>query len=382
MKRLMEDGDWLAEEGDAPYRGQCAPCIFRCSTRGDIVEDSATTSTCTIYVEPECKPEEILAGEERCPHYHPASTAPEALLLGLAIGDALGVPVEFRRRGTFHIEGMTGFGTYHQPPGTWSDDTSLALCLAASIESDGVNMEMLANNFVAWWEKGHFTPHGEVFDIGGATRRAIARLTEGVPPEKAGGRDIRDNGNGSLMRVAPLVFSLYGKTPRERYEIVAKVSSVTHGHPISITGCQIFLEYLRLLHMGRSPEVAYAELKQAINFNRDLLDSEGLKAFGRILEGNIAALHENKIDSGGYVVETLEASMWAFLNTRNYAEAVLKSVNLGSDTDTTGAVTGAMAGLHYGLHAIPAEWLKTLAKGKMIRNIATRMPRRELFPNT
>ena len=134
-----------------------------------------------------------------------------AQLLGVAVGDALGVPVEFRARGSFHVDGMLGHGTHDQPAGTWSDDTSLTLALADALADalahplagDAVSLSRLARNCVAWQDKGAFTAHGQAFDIGNATARAIGRLKRGVRPEQAGGREERDNGNGSLMRVAP-----------------------------------------------------------------------------------------------------------------------------------------------------------------------------------
>jgi ADP-ribosylglycohydrolase len=131
---------------------------------------------------------------------------PSSLLLGLAVGDALGVPWEFRPRGSFLCEGMSGYGSHNQPPGTWSDDTSLALCLADSL-SRGISFEDIARNFVKWHDEAAFTAHGAVFDIGISTAKAINRLKAGIAPDKAGCAGVNENGNGSLMRIAPLVFA-------------------------------------------------------------------------------------------------------------------------------------------------------------------------------
>ena len=145
-----------------------------------------------------------------------------SLLFGLAVGDALGVPVEFRPRGSFHVADMQGYGSHNQPPGTWSDDTSLALCLADSL-SRGFAPDSLARNFIQWRDEAAFTAHGEVFDIGISTAKAISRLKSGVAPEKAGCAGVNENGNGSLMRIAPLVFALADRPEAERFIITKKV---------------------------------------------------------------------------------------------------------------------------------------------------------------
>jgi ADP-ribosylglycohydrolase len=251
-----------------------------------------------------------------------------SLLLGTAVGDALGVPVEFRPRGSFRVADMQGYGSHNQPPGTWSDDTSLALCLADSL-SCGFDLGDVARNFVRWRDNGDFTAHGDVFDIGISTAKAISRLTSGVAPEKAGCAGVNENGNGSLMRIAPLVFYLADKPEAERFQITQKVSAITHAHEWSV--------------------------------------------FDRILRSDIRALPESAIKSGGFVIDTFEATFWCFLTTGTFRDAVLKAVNLGDDTDTTAAVCGALAGLAYGADAIPAEWLDVLAGCKMIRRLAARM---------
>jgi ADP-ribosylglycohydrolase len=156
-----------------------------------------------------------------------------SLLLGLAVGDALGVPVEFQSRGSFRVTGMQGYGTHSQPPGTWSDDTSLTLCLADSI-AHGFDLGGMARNFVMWHDEAAFTAHGAVFDIGISTARAINRLKAGVAPEKAGCAGVNENGNGSLMRIAPLVFYLADRPVAERFSITRAVSSVLGAAALSL----------------------------------------------------------------------------------------------------------------------------------------------------
>jgi ADP-ribosylglycohydrolase len=296
-------------------------------------------------------------------------TAVYSLLFGVAVGDALGVPVEFRSRGSFQVSGMRGYGTHNQPPGTWSDDTSLALCLADSFSRDSV-IDDMARNFVKWHDEAAFTAHGVVFDIGISTAKAISRLKTGVAPEKAGCTGINENGNGSLMRIAPLVFYLDDMPEVGRFKITKAVSSITHAHPWSVAACYIYLEYLRKLLAGMDKEAAYTELRNDFQGGSPYIDSDTLGKFDRILRMDISALPETGVRSGGFVIDTLEAALWSFLTTDSYRDAVLRAVNLGEDTDTTASVTGALAGLAYGLDGIPANWLDTLVNSGEIRRIA------------
>ena len=157
------------------------------------------------------------------------SSLAKNILLGLSVGDALGVPAEFKSRETLKknpITGMTGYGTHNQPPGTWSDDSSLAFCLAESL-CEGYNLKDIADRFIKWYDKAYWTPHGEVFDIGIATRKAIQRLKEGIDPRLAGGNTEYDNGNGSLMRIMPLLVLTDYSTTTEAYRLTEEVSSIT-----------------------------------------------------------------------------------------------------------------------------------------------------------
>lgn len=212
-----------------------------------------------------------------------------------------------------------------------------------------------------------------VFDIGNATDRAISRLRRGLPPERAGGAEEGDNGNGSLMRVAPLVFIMGGKSPEERFRLIEAVSSVTHAHAWSVTGYFLFLEVLRKLLEGSDKEEAYAELREEFVAPPSFLDSGTFTKFRRILEQDIRTLPESEIRSSGFVVDTLEAALWSFLMTDTYQDAVLRAVNLGEDTDTTGAATGALAAMAYGLGAIPRAWVAQLQGHDQILHIADSM---------
>jgi ADP-ribosylglycohydrolase len=219
-------------------------------------------------------------------------TTVSSLLFGVAVGDALGVPVEFLPRGSFRAAGMRGCGTHNQPPGTWSDDTSLTLCLADSL-SRGFSPDDIARNFVNWYDEGAFTAHGTVFDIGMATSKAINRLKAGAAPEKAGCAGANENGNGNLMRIAPLVFYLADKPEAERFNITKIASSITHAHPWSVAACYIYLEYLRKLLGGMEKRAAYAGLCGDFSDGHPLIDADTLGKFARLLRSDISPCQGN-----------------------------------------------------------------------------------------
>jgi ADP-ribosylglycohydrolase len=300
-----------------------------------------------------------------------------ALLFGIAAGDALGVPVEFKSKESLKknpVTGMTGYGTHNQPPGTWSDDSSLTFCLAEAL-TDGFDLNRTGQNFVKWLDEGYWTARGSVFDVGIATGRALERIRQGVRPDLAGGREEGDNGNGSLMRIAPLLFYLADKPVNERYEITRQVSSLTHGHVRSVIACFYYLEFARLLLEGRDKMEIYRRLQTEIPAYLLSLpvEKKETELFSRLLKGNIHELPEEEIESSGYVVHTLEAAVWCLLTTGSYRDAVLKAVNLGEDTDTTAAVVGGLAGLLYGLENIPSDWRKQIAGREAVAELAERL---------
>lgn len=247
-------------------------------------------------------------------------------IYGFAIGDALGVPYEFKERYTFTCTDMIGHGTWNQESGTWSDDTSLTLATAKSIkDKKTVDVKDIRKNFEAWLYHNEFTANGLVFDVGGTTREAIV-LGHGMD-------GFHDNGNGSLMRILPLAFTDASD------DDIANVSAITHAHEISKNAC---IEYMHIA--------------------RKLIRSE------KYIDNTIKNLDESEIESGGFVLDTLKASLWCILNSDNYKDAVLKAVNLGDDTDTTAAVTGGLAGIIYGYDAIPKEWVDKLKNKELIED--------------
>ena len=290
----------------------------------------------------------------------------KTILIGTAVGDALGVPVEFQQREMLKanpVTDMREYGSHHQPKGTWSDDTSLMLCLAESMV-EGLDINKLSQKFIAWKNDNLWTPHGWVFDIGIGTRIAIERLEDEMSPELAGGFDEMDNGNGSSMRILPLVLHIKDLDIEQRYEWTQKVSSITHGHVRSVMACFYYLEFARKIIAGKDKFQAYNELQSEVTmyFESRKINPLEIQKFSRLLFEDISKLEEDNIKSTGYVLDTLEASIWCFLTTTTYQEAVLKAVNLGHDTDTTAAVTGGFSGLYYGLDEIPIDWLYEIAR--------------------
>lgn len=300
----------------------------------------------------------------------------KAVLFGVAVGDALGVPVEFKSRQTINknpVTDMIGFGTYNLPAGTWSDDSSLTFCLAEALTND-FDLNIIGQNFVKWCYNSYWTPRGDVFDIGIATSKAIARLARGEQPDLAGGFDISSNGNGSLMRILPLLFYLLDKPINERFELTKQVSSITHGHIHSVIACFYYLEFARKLFEGKDKFEVYKNLKTEItDFLKSIsINTKEIVLFDRLFKNDISKISKDQIYSSGYVLHTLEASIWCLLTTSNYKYAVLKAVNLGEDTDTTAAVTGGLAALCYGIINIPQEWIMQLARQKDIEDLAIR----------
>ena len=291
-----------------------------------------------------------------------------AVIYGLAIGDALGVPVEFEERDTYCLIDMIGYGTYQQPPGTWSDDTSLTLALMEHL-GEKSNLNGLMDKFVAYRD-GYLTPFGDCFDIGIATNEAIERYLSGISSEECGGQDERSNGNGALMRISPLVFLLMKKFNLiDQVKVIKKYTIVTHRHPRSIVASIIYILLLKeLLFNDSLLEVLKAvqpKLEEIFSQNFEY-KTEYDNHFKEIFEENFFKKTREEIKSTGYVVYTLKACLWCLGTTDNFKDAVLKAVNLGEDTDTIGAITGTLAGAKYSLESIPNEWIVKLANKSLI----------------
>ncbi|MDY7029157.1 MAG: ADP-ribosylglycohydrolase family protein [Spirochaetota bacterium] len=292
-------------------------------------------------------------------------------IFGLAIGDALGVPVEFEPRETREADPVRDYreyGTHSQPKGTWSDDTSLTLALLDSLRG-GLDYADIARKFLAWADNsGDYTATGAVFDIGNATSRAISRIRRGDDPVHCGGTDEYSNGNGSLMRILPAAFYVLTMSPEKRNEIVFNISAISHGHLRSKIACLLYTEtvrnILRGLEKADAVDTAHNHVKSLLNESEEA----EMDHFSRCSSA-IAGCSKKDIRSDGYVVSSLEVSLWSFLTTTSYTEAVLTAVNLGHDTDTTAAITGGLAGCYYGYESLPVKWISGLQRSEYIYSL-------------
>ena len=290
-------------------------------------------------------------------------------VLGFAIGDSLGVPVEFVSRlelSTNPVLDMEGNGTHNQIEGTWSDDTSMLIAtMDAIIDAKNIDYKKIMDNFCLWYYGKKYNPHDVLFDIGITTSVAINNYINGKDINSCGVNGYYDNGNGSLMRILPLSYCFMENSfsDLEMSSIVNSVSSLTHAHSISCLGCYIYTRFIMNLLSGKSIKDSYLSLG---NLDLSMYDLDTVSVYKRVLSGKLIDLSVDGIKSSGFVVSTLEASLWCNLTSSSYSEAVLKAVNLGDDTDTVAALTGAIAGIKYGIDSIPKKWLDTLVKSSYL----------------
>ena len=294
----------------------------------------------------------VVAPQETLPSRSAEAVRDRALgaLLGLAVGDAVGTTLEFTGRDQQpRLTDMVGGGPFGQPVGHWTDDTSMALALAESLaDRRELDPRDLMDRFVAWWRDGDYTPAGHCFDIGNTIRAALARYLRTGDP-LAGSTAPDTAGNGSLMRLAPVaLFYLFDPVGLDR--AAAEQSRTTHATAEAVDACRAFAALLAEAIAGDPAR----EVLRPRGF-------EGAPKVARILGGDWRGKPRARIESGGYVIHTLEAALWSVGRTSDYREAVLLAANLGHDADTTAAVAGQLAGALYGLSGIPTEWLERLA---------------------
>ncbi|HOJ04189.1 MAG TPA: ADP-ribosylglycohydrolase family protein [Bacteroidota bacterium] len=296
-----------------------------------------------------------------------------AALLGAVVGDAIGVPFEFLSREQARSRftcAMTGYGTYDQPPGTWSDDSSMLLC-TAEVYAKGFSLPLLADTFVRWMNQAHMTPHGQVFDCGITTSSALRRYHAGAAVTACGCREEACNGNGSLMRIAPVALFHAYASQAELCSEASAVSAITHAHPRSRLACVMFslllADTLRTLSEQPSADphdTLHTAIAAIHRRYRDLVSScdlaGELPGYHRIFLPAFKELTADKIHSDGYVVHTLEAALWCALRGASFKDVVCQAVRLGNDSDTTACVAGALAGVMYGMDGIPTDWLHGL----------------------
>lgn len=296
----------------------------------------------------------------------------KSVMIGHAVGDALGVPVEFKSREYLAknpISEMEGFGTYNFPAGTWSDDTSMSLCALSALTKENWSFENVMDNFFDWLSNNKFTAIGETFDVGYTCFNAIINYGVNKTGVSACGlADEYSNGNGSLMRIHPFALMVYyNKHKYPDWEnIVEQASALTHAHERSKLACKIYTMVLFALLDNSSKDAVRVALKQA--YNRYYENPER-NHFERLFFDDFHKLTSDKIKSTGYVVDTLEAAIWCLMNTDNYKECVLTAVNLGEDTDTVAAIAGSLAGALYGYNSIPEDWRNTLKRTEYIEEL-------------
>ena len=294
-------------------------------------------------------------------------------IIGHAVGDAMGVPVEFCIRERLlnnPVTKMIGYGTHNMPAGTWSDDTSMEIATIDSFINKGCfDSRDIMNNFYLWVKDAKYTAGDVMFDIGHTCLQAINDYSHGCDADKCGADDMYSNGNGSLMRILPVaLYAYYKNIPEEEIvKLTNRISALTHAHEISKLGCYIYVRYVMLLLSGIDKYEAYNELKKV---NYDYYSKESLEVYNRILKDDISKFTIDDIKSSGYVVDSLEAALWVLLNGKNYEETIIGAINLGNDTDTIAAIAGSMAGIIYGVDAIPKEWLDTLIRKDYLVKLA------------
>jgi ADP-ribosylglycohydrolase len=296
----------------------------------------------------------------------------QGALIGFAVADAIGVPHEFKPRNeTQHVSSMTGFGTHQQPPGSWSDDSSMTFSLVECL-IEGYDRERLKRKYCDWYYWGKWTHDQNLpFDIGRITFKALSRIKAGISSGETGLTDEKSNGNGSVMRVLPLAFTLSDKSQKEKIRVIEEVSGITHAHIRSKIACVMYVEMVEQIIKGLEPQDSYNEMVRNIKLYYEGEKSE-LLHYDRILNCKLLDLSVDEIRSTGYVVDTIEATLWCFVNSSSYESAVLKAVRLGDDTDTIGAMVGGLAGIYYGIDSIPMKWRKNLARREDIKELSER----------
>lgn len=293
----------------------------------------------------------------------------QGCLAGLAVGDALGTTLEFTSPGSFEpLTDMIGGGPFRLKAGQWTDDTSMALCLADSlIQCGGFDLRDQADQFVRWWQEGHMSSSkAGCFDIGNTVSSALSRFMKAGEPA-SGSTDPYSAGNGSIMRLAPI--PIYFGNLSEAIHYAAESSRSTHQAPACLDACRYLGGILWALIHGVTKEEVLAPFYHPAGETWDGMDP----AIAAIAAGSFKEKEPPEIRGSGYVVQSLEAALWAFHRSSTFEEGALLAVNLGEDADTTGAIFGQLGGAHYGLDGIPAKWLEKLHGREMILDFGRRL---------
>ncbi len=304
-----------------------------------------------------------------------------AMLLGHAVGDAMGVPVERTSRWRLEINpvvDMRGYGTNNQPPGSWSGDTSLTIATMDSLSRrKNFDYEDIMINFVNWYNGNLFTANDITFDCDPVTASAIDNFLRGSKPLDSGICDEYSNENGALIRISPAVAYIFmtrgNNFDAEAMTLIHNLSKLTHAHPRTLIACGIYSLILAEVFDGQNLQAAFENgLNRAKNFYSEHPDFQAeWSHYDLFFDKDFAAITEKNIVPRVYVIDNLKAALWCLLNTNNYRELILKAVNLGGDADTIAAIAGGIGGAFYGLEQIPAEWLAVLRKKDYLEKIAT-----------
>lgn len=284
-------------------------------------------------------------------------------LLGLAVGDALGTTLEFKSPGSFEpIDDMVGGGPFNLAPGEWTDDTSMALCLAESLVScQDMDLADQMQRYRRWYREGYLSSTGICFDIGNTVRSALHRFEQTGDPI-SGSTDPYSAGNGSIMRLAPVAM-FFVKDMQASIKNSAKSSLTTHGTRTAVDACRYFGSLVTGALNGISKDTLLSE--------EYFSDDEHLaREIAEIARGSFKEKEPPEIMGTGYVVKSLEAALWAFNRSDSFESGCLMAVNLGDDADTTGAVYGQIAGAYYGEAGLPEKWLAQIALKDLIRSFA------------
>lgn len=292
-------------------------------------------------------------------------------LLGLAVGDAVGTTLEFTHPGSFTpLTDMVGGGPFHLKAGEWTDDTSMALCLAASlVEQKGFDVRDQMKRYLRWRDEGYMSSNGTCFDIGGTVSSALS-FFESADNPFAGLTDPNTAGNGSIMRLAPVPL-FYAAQPDEALEKSAESSRTTHGAPTAIDACRYLGGLIVGAVHGANKEDLLSPFYSPIPNYRQ--QHSLVPEIAEVAAGSFKKRQPPEIRGTGYVVASLEAALWAFYHSTSFQEGCLLAVNLGDDADTTGAVYGQLAGAFYGEASIPQQWRARLAHASLIETLADQL---------
>jgi ADP-ribosylglycohydrolase len=304
-------------------------------------------------------------------------------MMGLVVGDACGVPVEFMKREELRqdpVTDMREYGTHGQPRGTWSDDSSMALANLKSLHK-GYNLEDIMEQFSRWDKDEVYTPFGEVFDMGYTCNQAIRRYQQGADVKSCGLCGEHDNGNGSLMRILPMCLYAYELeksgdiSEEEALQMIHDVSALTHAHMRSKMACGLYYFLVKSILEKEERNTLLDCLQRGFDrgfsyYRKNPMNLTEVVRFERLFNmEQFKVEEESTITRSGYVLAAFEAAIWSLLQADNYKDSILAAVNLGDDTDTTAAIAGGLAGLYYGYDGILQEWRECIIQKEWIEEL-------------